>query len=90
MRHAGITLLRSRPRTAQSGFSTPEYGKPVDLPEAANIFSMGEPVCWIDMLCPRCGLLIEDEDASSCPHCGDRGADSLERSADPVAGDSSL
>jgi hypothetical protein len=31
---------------------------------------MGEPVCWMDMLCPFCGLLIERREAVSCPHCG--------------------
>lgn len=31
---------------------------------------MGEPVCWMDMLCPFCGLLIERTEAVSCPHCG--------------------
>lgn len=32
----------------------------------------GDPVCWLDRVCPECGLFLEDPD-EACPRCG--GAD---------------
>ena len=30
---------------------------------------MGDAVCWLHLVCPRCGALAE-EDSESCPRCG--------------------
>jgi rubrerythrin len=35
----------------------------------------GDPVCWLDRVCPDCGLFLEDTDAldhadEPCPRCG--------------------
>jgi hypothetical protein len=32
--------------------------------------SAGDPVCWLDKVCPTCGRLTGD-DEPSCPRCGD-------------------
>ncbi|MFD6858317.1 hypothetical protein ACFWB0_15745 [Rhodococcus sp. NPDC060086] len=29
----------------------------------------GDPVCWLDRVCPECGLFLDDRDAP-CPRCG--------------------
>ncbi|MEE2033857.1 hypothetical protein [Rhodococcus chondri] len=34
----------------------------------------GDPVCWIDRVCPECGLFLDDPGAP-CPRCGHRPAD---------------
>jgi rubrerythrin len=31
---------------------------------------MGDPACWMAMVCPECGALVEDEAAERCPRCG--------------------
>ncbi|HVV08954.1 hypothetical protein [Amycolatopsis sp.] len=30
----------------------------------------GDPVCWLNRVCPECGRFREDEDATHCPGCG--------------------
>lgn len=30
----------------------------------------GDPVCWLDKVCPACGLLTGSDDPT-CPRCGD-------------------
>lgn len=30
----------------------------------------GDPVCWLDKVCPTCGLLTATE-SPTCPRCGD-------------------
>ncbi|UOT02322.1 hypothetical protein MPY17_25585 [Rhodococcus opacus] len=30
----------------------------------------GDPVCWLDRVCPDCGLFLNDHTASTCPRCG--------------------
>ena len=30
----------------------------------------GDPVCWLDKVCPTCGRLTGD-DEPTCPRCGD-------------------
>jgi uncharacterized protein YeaO (DUF488 family) len=30
----------------------------------------GDPVCWLDRVCPACGRLGEDRTATTCPECG--------------------
>ncbi|WP_179220276.1 hypothetical protein [Rhodococcus sp. NCIMB 12038] len=30
----------------------------------------GDPVCWLDRVCPDCGLFLTDRTASTCPRCG--------------------
>jgi hypothetical protein len=30
----------------------------------------GDPVCWLDKVCPTCGLLTGTDD-TTCPRCGD-------------------
>ncbi|MGV9745255.1 hypothetical protein ACWDTG_10090 [Rhodococcus zopfii] len=32
----------------------------------------GDPVCWLDRVCPECGLFLEDAD-EPCPRCGRTG-----------------
>ncbi|NLV77936.1 MAG: hypothetical protein GXY65_01070 [Rhodococcus sp.] len=29
----------------------------------------GDPVCWLDRVCPDCGLFLDDLSAP-CPRCG--------------------
>jgi rubrerythrin len=40
---------------------------------ADEVTEGGEPVCWLDRVCPDCGLLVED--AVRPPHCPRCGAD---------------
>lgn len=40
----------------------------------------GDPVCWIDRVCPECGRFQDDRDAPACQDCGaprDTGAAAL-------------
>ena len=38
---------------------------------AENTPEGGESVCWLDRVCPDCGLLVEDVDLpAACPRCG--------------------
>jgi NMD protein affecting ribosome stability and mRNA decay len=30
----------------------------------------GDPVCWIDRVCPECGRFQDDRDAPVCQSCG--------------------
>ncbi|MBC2639010.1 MULTISPECIES: hypothetical protein [unclassified Rhodococcus (in: high G+C Gram-positive bacteria)] len=30
----------------------------------------GDPVCWLDRVCPDCGLFVTDRAAGTCPRCG--------------------
>ncbi|WP_198602313.1 hypothetical protein [Rhodococcus opacus] len=30
----------------------------------------GDPVCWLDRVCPDCGLFLTDHTAGTCPRCG--------------------
>ncbi|MDT2008538.1 hypothetical protein FXW78_37675 [Rhodococcus opacus] len=30
----------------------------------------GDPVCWLDRVCPDCGLFLTDHASSTCPRCG--------------------
>ncbi|WP_166462981.1 hypothetical protein [Amycolatopsis acidicola] len=30
----------------------------------------GDPVCWLNLVCPECGRLREGPAATSCPACG--------------------
>ncbi|MGY1857634.1 hypothetical protein [Modestobacter sp. SYSU DS0290] len=30
----------------------------------------GDPVCWLDRVCPDCGRLAEDPAAVRCARCG--------------------
>ncbi|WP_168226592.1 hypothetical protein [Tomitella fengzijianii] len=29
----------------------------------------GDPACWLNRVCPECGLFIEDRSAVACPRC---------------------
>lgn len=40
----------------------------------------GDPVCWLDRVCPDCGAFRDDVDAP-CPRCGHDAEDG----PDPVA-----
>jgi hypothetical protein len=31
----------------------------------------GDPVCWLDKVCPGCGLLTGDRPSATCPRCGE-------------------
>jgi rubrerythrin len=30
----------------------------------------GDPVCWLNRVCPDCGLLTDEEPPLTCPRCG--------------------
>jgi hypothetical protein len=30
----------------------------------------GDPVCWLDRVCPECGRLDDGEPPARCPGCG--------------------
>ena len=30
----------------------------------------GDPACWLNRVCPECGLFLEDRLAQACPRCG--------------------
>ena len=30
----------------------------------------GDPVCWLNRVCPECGRFAEDEHLDACPECG--------------------
>ena len=30
----------------------------------------GDPVCWLEKVCPTCGLFIGDTPPTTCPRCG--------------------
>jgi len=29
----------------------------------------GDPACWLNRVCPECGLFVEDRRAQVCPRC---------------------
>jgi rubrerythrin len=31
----------------------------------------GDPVCWLDKVCPSCGLFTGDRPSATCPRCGE-------------------
>ena len=39
---------------------------PSDLRE-----DVGDPVCWLNKVCPGCGLFIGDVPPTTCPRCGE-------------------
>jgi len=30
----------------------------------------GDPVCWLDKVCPSCGLFTGERPSATCPRCG--------------------
>ncbi|GAA4471485.1 hypothetical protein GCM10023094_02280 [Rhodococcus olei] len=30
----------------------------------------GDPVCWLDRVCPDCGAFLPDGPGHGCPRCG--------------------
>jgi uncharacterized protein len=30
----------------------------------------GEPVCWLEQVCPECGRMREDRSLDECAYCG--------------------
>ncbi|HWC82172.1 MAG TPA: hypothetical protein VG756_19650 [Pseudonocardiaceae bacterium] len=39
-------------------------------PRAGEPDSGGDPVCWLNRVCPDCGLFVEQRAAVRCPRCG--------------------
>ncbi|WP_166664212.1 rubredoxin-like domain-containing protein [Actinophytocola oryzae] len=40
-------------------------------PEPRHPDTGGDPACWLDRVCPDCGLLTEDDNPPArCPRCG--------------------
>jgi hypothetical protein len=39
-------------------------------PDRAPRDEVGDPVCWLDRVCPDCGRLAEERDAEACARCG--------------------
>jgi hypothetical protein len=33
-------------------------------------FVGGDPVCWLNRVCPECGALRDEEPPVPCPRCG--------------------
>jgi len=31
----------------------------------------GDPVCWLDKVCPSCGLFTGHRPSATCPRCGE-------------------
>jgi rubrerythrin len=29
----------------------------------------GDPACWVNRVCPECGLLVEQRNLAACPRC---------------------
>jgi hypothetical protein len=43
-----------------------------DVPESASgpeAFEVGDPVCWLHLVCESCGALLEHEDDPHRPGC---------------------
>ena len=40
-----------------------------DHPPAASDQG-GDPVCWLNQVCPECGLFVEPPMPDTCPRCG--------------------
>lgn len=47
--------------TAHAGDAAPPQPEPDDLG--------GDPACWLNRVCPECGLFVEERDAAVCPRC---------------------
>ena len=39
-------------------------------PSAPSSDLVGDPVCWLNRVCPECGRFAEDEHLDACPECG--------------------
>lgn len=52
--------------------ASPRLGPATPSPEPAHTMddTAGDPVCWLDKVCPTCGLLTGTDDPA-CPRCGD-------------------
>ena len=52
--------------------ASPRLEPTTPSPEPAHTMddTAGDPVCWLDKVCPTCGLLTGTDDAA-CPRCGD-------------------
>ena len=53
-----------------------------ELPDGGGVEQGGDPVCWLDRVCPECGLFVEawqsggSGPGTPCPRCGADRADS--------------
>lgn len=67
-----------RPERPQESIITCPEAAPARLERAAASTervhvaddTAGDPVCWLDKVCPTCGLLPDTDDLN-CPRCGD-------------------
>jgi rubrerythrin len=48
-----------------------DSGDPADGPYAAPEDSGGDPVCWLNRVCPECGTFIEGKSPTHCPRCAE-------------------
>ncbi len=55
---------------AEPASPRPERATPVTEQAPRADDTAGDPVCWLDKVCPTCGLLTGTEDPT-CPRCGD-------------------
>ncbi|HEY1920217.1 MAG TPA: hypothetical protein VGH27_31995 [Streptosporangiaceae bacterium] len=42
------------------------------MDEPASEDRPGDPACWLNRVCPRCGTLVETESPVECPSCHTR------------------
>ena len=56
------TVMSAKP--TGTPFDRPSNVRPVIRDEG------GDPVCWLEKVCPTCGLFIGDTPPTTCPRCG--------------------
>ncbi|MEQ7126587.1 hypothetical protein ABN034_18910 [Actinopolymorpha sp. B11F2] len=45
--------------------------EPADGTSRAGVGEGGDPVCWLHLLCPECGAMVEDQPPPDhCVRCG--------------------
>nr|WP_308213860.1 hypothetical protein [Rhodococcus sp. FXJ9.536] len=44
----------------------------------------GESACWLDRVCPDCGVFLTDRTAPHCPRCGTATAHETPATQDPA------
>ena len=49
----------------------PSSAAPELLTRMQDLDEGGDPVCWLDKVCPTCGLFTGDHRSTTCPRCGD-------------------
>lgn len=69
MRVQATAVVADTTKAPDDGESSagPDVSAHTDVPAHAEVSEGGDPVCWLDLLCPACGAMIDGR--AACWRC---------------------